>query len=308
MAMVYRGASFSGQDLLMRIPARLAFVLLLGAAPPPPVTVVRPGAFQTWGVHPATPLSFTAGGLRVQIVATPCRVPVQNEGCAVAGVSNQAIVTVVQPGLPPFRMTSDRQASFVRAAIVRLAPGRGRSGVVIDNQWGGSAGLAAVTVIEPVTGGFRAVPLMHDGGTALIGQATMLPRDLVRDGRPGVVLEAPGFNYSGECGACARGVPLVLGVRDGRSVDRSADPAVRPLFARDLPARRRVCVSTARERNGDCAAFVADAARLGHAASAWRIMLSHYRHEPAGYPAALRSFLGREGYVTPAAGRALPMG
>lgn len=36
-------------------------------------------------------------------------------------------------------------------------------------------------------------------------------------------------------------------------------------------------------------------------------MLAHYRHEPAGYPAALRSFLVEEGYLTRAAASALPL-
>jgi hypothetical protein len=265
------------------------------------------GAFQTWGIHPKEAKTFVAGGLEVTIAATACETPAQNEGCSFDGVSNQAMVTVKQPGLPPFRMFSDRQASFVRAAIVRLGAGRGRLEVVIDNQWGGSAGLTAVTVIEQVAGGFRAVPLEHHGSRELTGEVKMLPRQLFKNSQPGFVLEARGFNYSQECNACAPRPPLVLTVRDGRSVDTSADPAMRSLFARDLPAHRRVCVSAMQERNGNCAAFVADAVRLGQGASAWRLMLSHYRHEPAGYPAALRSFLVTEGYITPAAARRLPL-
>ena len=287
----------------MRMSACLLSAMLLGGAPSPPAATVPLGAFQTWGIHPKEPQTFVAGGLTVQIAATSCKRPAQNEGCSFDGVSNQAMVTVIQPGLPSFRMISDRQASFVRTAIVRLA--HGRLGAVVDNQWGGSAGLTAVTVIEPVAGGFRAVPLEHDGSRKLTGEVTMLARDLFKDGRPGFVVEARGFNYSHECNACAPRPPLVLTVRDGRSVDISADPAVRPVFARDLPAHRRVCMSATKERNGSCAAYVADAARLGQAASAWRLMLSHYRHEPAGYPAALRSFLVTEGYLTPAAARAL---
>ena len=291
----------------MRVLARLLPVLLLGAALPPSLATVPLSAFQTWGVDPKASLSFVAGGLKVEVAATPCHLPAQNEGCRFGKVSNQAIVTVTQPGVPPFQMTSDPQASFVRVAVIHLAPGKGRSAVVVDNQRGGSAGITAVTVIEPVVGGFHAVPLEHDGSSELTGEVSLLPRGLVKDGRPGFVLEARGFNFSGECNACTPGTPLVLAVRDGHSVAISSDPAVRPLFAHDLPAHRRVCVSAERERNGNCAAFVADAARLGQAASAWRVMLAHYRHEPAGYPAALRSFLVAEGYLTPAGASALPL-
>jgi hypothetical protein len=194
----------------MRVLASVLPALLLGAAPPPPVTTVPLGTFQTWGIHPKASLSFVAGGLTVEVAAASCQLPAQNEGCSFEGVSNQAIVTVIRPGLPPFQMTSDRQASFVRVAVVRLAPGRGRSGVVVDNQWGGSAGLTAVTVIEPVVGGFHPVPLEHDGASDLFGEVALLPRGLLKDGRPGFVLEAPGFNYSHECNACVPGLPLVL--------------------------------------------------------------------------------------------------
>ena len=289
----------------MNLLARLAPLLLLGAAEPP--AAVPLGVFQTWGVRPSEPLHLAAGGLAVDVEGTPCERPQQNEGCNFEGVSNQATITVTQPGLPPFRMTSDRQASFVRVAVVRLAAGQARAGVVVDNQWGGSAGDTAVTVVEPVTIGFRAVSLEHDGHTALRGEVRLLPPGTLPGGQPGFVLEVPIMNYSGECNACVPRPPLVLTVRDGRSVDVSADPALRPLFARDLLLRRRVCVSTDRERNANCAAFVADAVRLGQIASAWPVMLAHYRHEPAGYPAALRSFLIREGYIAPNAARALPL-
>ena len=290
----------------MRLLIGLLPALLLGAAPQLS-SMKTMGVFQTWGIHPRAPLGISAGGLMVEVAATPCKLPAQNEGCSFDKVSNQATVSVTQPGVAPFKMISDRQASFVRVAVFHLAPGTGRSAVVVDNQWGGSAGLTAVTVIEPVAGGFRAVPLEHHGSRELTGEVSLLPRGLVKDGRPGFVLEARGFNFSGECNACTPGTPLVLAIRDGHSVDISSDPAVRLLFAHDLPAHRRVCVSAERERNGNCAAFVADAARLGQAASAWRVMLAHYRHEPAGYPAALRSFLVAEGYLTPAGASTLPL-
>ncbi len=290
----------------MRLLIGLLPALLLGAAPQPSATKTM-GVFQTWGIHPASPVAIVAGGLMVEVAATPCKLPAQNEGCNFDKVSNQATITVTRPGVAPFEMISNPQASFVRVAVIHLAPGTGRSAVVVDNQWGGSAGLTAVTVIEPVAHGFRAVPLKHHDSRELTGEVSLLPRRLVKDGRLVFVLKARGFNFSGECNACVPGTPLVLAVRDGRSIDISADPAVRPLFAHDLPAHRRICVSAERDRNGNCAAFVADAARLGQVRSAWRVMLAHYRHEPAGYPAALRSFLVAEGYLTPAGASALPL-
>ena len=281
-------------------------LLLPAAASPPPTKAIPLRVFQVWGIKRHS-LSFTAGGLTVDVVATPCQRPAQNEGCRIEGLSNQAAITLTRPGHPPFRMISNPQASFVRVAVIAVAPGPGQSGLVVDNQWGGSAGLTAVTVIEPAAGGYHAVQLKHGGSSELTGKVVILPSDRGKDGRPRFVLEAPGFNYSNECNACVPRPPLVLTVRGGRSVDISSNRALRSLFARDLPAHRRVCLSVMVERNGNCAAFVADAARLGQAASAWRIMLSHYRREPAGYPAALRSFLVKEGYLMPAAAHALPL-
>ena len=280
------------------------FPLLLGAAAP--ATSVPPGTFRTWGIHPVVPLALNAAGLTVTVAATPCRERSQNEGCSSEGVSNQARITVTQPGLPPFEMVSDRQASYVRVAIVRLSPS-GRAGVVVDNQWGGSAGITAVTIIEPAAGGFRAVPLTYQGSTELIGEVKMVSRGRRQHGWPGLVLEAPGFNFSHECTACGRGIPMVLTVRQGRSVDISADPAVRRLFARDLPARRRLCLSTETERNGQCAAFVADAARIGRVSAAWRVMLAHYSRHTPDFPARLRAFLVNGGYVDSGTAQSLPL-
>ncbi len=291
----------------MRTLVSLLPALLLGASPPQIPQTVPLGAFQTWGIRPRTSLSFVAGGVTVNVAASPCQMPAQNEACRFEGVSNQAIITVARPGLPTFRMISDSEASFVRVAVVRLAPKQGGLGVVVDNQWGGSAGITTVTVIEPALRGYRAVPLEYHGSSRLTGEVAVLRHGLLKDGHAGFVLEAPGFNYSNECNACVPRPPLLLTVRNGRSIDISAARVARPLFEHHLPTHRRVCTSTIRERNGSCAAFVADAARLGRVGPAWRLMLSHYRRESIGYPAALRSFLVVDGYITPAAARSLPL-
>jgi hypothetical protein len=290
----------------MRLSACVLSALSLGTGLAPAETV-KLAAFRTWGVHPVNPVSIVAGPLTVTVAATACQSPAQNEGCRFDGVSNQAVVSVSRRGRASFRMTSDVQASFVRVAIVRLSARADQYGVVVDNSWGGSAGLAKVTIIVPDSQGFRAVPLTYHGRTELLGQTKILANGLWRDKRPGFVLIAPGFNFSGECNACTVGPPLLLGVRQGRSVDMSADPAARTLFARDLPSRRRICMSDVTERNGDCAAFVADAARLGRVRSAWRIMLNHYRPEPRGYPAALRRYLLNGGYISSTEACALPL-
>lgn len=290
----------------MRLSACVLTAMLLGTGPASAESM-KPAEFRVWGIHPIKTVSISTGPLTVTVAATECHGPDQNEGCRFDGVSNQAVVSVSQKGFVPFRMTSDSQASFVRVAIIRLSTRARHYGVVIDNQWGGSAGGTKVTIIEPDAASFKAVPLTYLGTNALIGEVKLFSDRSRSDGRPAFVLEAPAFNFSGECAACTRGVPLLLGVRRGRSADLSAEPSARRLFARDLPQRKRICMSDFRERNGNCAAYVADAARLGRVRSAWRIMLHYYRPEPEGYPAALRSYLVNGGYISAAEARALPL-
>jgi len=54
----------------MRLLIGLLPALLLGAAPQPAVTKTM-GVFQTWGIHPASPVAIVAGGLMVEVAATP---------------------------------------------------------------------------------------------------------------------------------------------------------------------------------------------------------------------------------------------
>jgi hypothetical protein len=308
-------------------------LLLLGTAAPPP-SAVPLGKFETWGVHPATPLHVRSGGLTIDVVAQPCLPKPQTEGCTFDGVNNQATITVTAPGLPPFSMTSDRQASFVRVAAVHLDRRDARPGVVVDNQWGGSGGITKVTVIEPVAGGFRAVPLQQrPDEPELKGEVHDFSRDLSGDDRIDFVVEDAHFGVVYECNACTPQPPLVLTIRDGRAVDISADPHVRAVFARDMTLVRPRCLSTDRARNGACAAYVGDAARTGALASAWRAMLAHYERHPGpdlsrpcvggstanqacaasdnekarSFPKSLRAFLVTAGYITPAQAASLPL-
>lgn len=310
--------------------AAVAIVLLaLGAAPP--VEHVPVGAFRTWGVRPTVPLGFSSGGLAITVTARPCPVPPDTEGCRDDGSNNQATITVAALGLAPFAMLSDPQASFVRVAAVRLDRLSPRIGVAVDNQHGGSAGLTTATVIAPVPGGFRAVRLQRADGGWVEGRLADRPRDVSGDGIVDFVLEDASFDGTFGCNACSPRPPVVLSVVGGRSVDLSARASVRPVFAADIAPVRAMCRSTHADRNGNCAAYLADAARLGRFAAAWRDMLAHYERgsrfglwqrctAPRGlrdtcppgslyrsFPESVRAFLVRTGYITPAQAAAAPL-
>jgi hypothetical protein len=102
-------------------------------------------------------------------------------------------------------------------------------------------------------------------------------------------------------------------------VTRAKSRAYRAVYEKDLAETKSDCQN---HQNGACAAFVADAARLGRFEEAWSIMLRNYNqsdtwelpsdcdvelksgecpkgheHKYDNYPAALRAFLARYGYI-----------
>lgn len=314
-------------------PLLLGFAaLLVGAAPPVIDTPI--GHFLTWGGLSGAPLHFRSGGLEVSVVALPCPPkPLDDRGCSATGVNNQARITVTAPGLPPFAMTSDPSADVVGIAVGRLNRRSSRAGVVIDNAWLGTLGINTVQFLEPTTDGFRAVPLRdRTGNVEIAGDVSTFPLDVNGDGIVDLVMEDVGFAYVFGCGACTPRPPVILSVVGGRGVDLSADASTRVVFVKDMIRPRAVCRSRQDDRNGNCAAYVADAARLGRFDEAWRDMLDHYqRHDQWGvwqgctvrrdrgpcppgaethyrnFPESLRAFLVFAGYIAPAQAAAAPL-
>jgi len=154
------------------------------------------------------------------------------------------------------------------------------------------------------------------------------------------VLSDDRFNYVFASHAGSWTPPLILNIVRGRVVDVSKESRYRSLYETDFSRTKAACETGEfnedgktyhTEINGACAAYVADAARLGRAQEAWSFMLAHYdqsnggggdlnlsflptkcfvplvRYEcPAGkehtfatYPEALRWFLGENGYLPP---------
>lgn len=269
--------------------------------PVPSGRTVAMGKFQLW-LPDQRHWEFVSGGLRVAIEPAPCDAAHQSEGCRYDPVNNQAIVTITAPGRAPFRVETDNQASYYRLAVVRLDRGDPRPSVVIENDWGGSAGIVADYVVAPRDAGFRLINLAPRGSSFMLkGELPDDPRDLSGDGVIDFVLSDPRFSPFG-CHACTPSLPQIFTVRGGQGIDMSRKPAFAPLFRKDFAPNRSKCASHDANRNGACVAYAADAARLGAFEPAMRNVAKWYERDDqwgngTHFPAQLRAFLRKIGYI-----------
>ena len=275
-------------------------------AAPAPVPI---GHFQTWLPSSKAPIAFTSDGVSVEVAPLPCPAhPKGDGGCSDDGYNNQARVTVRAGGVTPVSVTTDPQSGYARIAVVRFGRRDPRPGVIVESQSGGSIGDLSVQLLVPNDGGYRILPLGQTLAHALRGQIADAPRDLSGDGFLDLKLEDGAFDSAFGCNACTPRPPRLFAVKQGRVVDESRDPALRPVFAADMARLAPFCLSGESGRNGACAAYVADAARAGRFRSAWAKMLAHY--EPGrdlwqpdkgprfkSFPASLHAFLIRAGYL-----------
>lgn len=266
------------------------------------------GHFQTWRPSSRAPMTFTSGGVTVEVAPLPC--PAHPEGesaCRWDGSNNQARVTVHGAGGEPLSVTTDRQGGYARIAVVRFGRSDPRPGVIVESQSGGSGGALSVQFLAPSGRGYRVLPLGSLQGGLLQGEIADEPRDLSGDGFLDLTLRDGAFDSAFGCNACTPRPPRVFAVKQGRVVDESRAPALRPVFAADMARLEPRCLSEEPERNGTCAAYVADAARAGRFRAAWAKMLAHYERgrdlwQPdkgphfTSFPASLRAFLVRAGY------------
>lgn len=109
------------------------------------------------------------------------------------------------------------------------------------------------------------------------------PKDLDGDGNLDFVVRDDRFLYAFESYAASVAPPLVLNVIDGKRVDVSADPRFRKIFERAADETRKACIKDDYP-NGACAAWAANAARLGQLDAVWPVILAEYRKEPAAWP------------------------
>ena len=273
-----------------------------------PAEQLDPGAMRSW--RPSSgPAVFASAGLRVTIEPAPCDDAHPSESCSWEHINNQAIVTIAAPGLGPFRVETDNKSSSFRIGIVRFDRRDSRPGVVIENDSGGSAGDMRLQIVIPEGTGFRTLWLPASDRTPLQNGLPKHLADLSGDGRIDLVLGDGRFGYRFGCGACTPRPPRVFTLRGGQPVDVSREPAYARIYREDMARLRPVCMSDRPERNGACAAYVADAARIGRFEEAWALMLRHHERDPGkraaaaetdtdrSFPDSLRAFLKQTGYI-----------
>lgn len=285
-------------------------LLLLAAAPvlPPAESEEIPlGGFRLW-IPQSGPVHWVSGGVRIDIAPAPCDTPPQTEGCRFDPQNNQAEIVVSAPSLPQFRARSDGAASYYRVAVVQFDRHDKRPGIVIENDSGGSAGDVLEQLLLPEGQGFRTMWLPERWGPL---QGTLGPQltDRSNDGAVDFVLEDGRFAYAFGCGACTPRPPRIFTIRRGAIVDVSREVAFAQVYRKEMARLRPICTSRRQERNGACAAYVADAARIGEFDQAWALMLRHYERDPgkraasadpqaaSDFPESLRAFLKKTGYI-----------
>jgi hypothetical protein len=190
--------------------------------------------------------------------------------------------------------------------------------VLFASFWGGAHCCYRIDVLEQVGGRWKVLPL-----GAFDSDPPKEVRDIDGDGVSDIVLVDDSFDYAFASFAGSWQPPVVINIRGGRVWDVSARPRYRGVYQADMRKAQSVCQSRRSDRNGACAGFVADAARLGRRAWAWKIMLKSYdrtsdvwpegckvdvagRDCPEGkqiafksFPDALNAFLRAYGYARP---------
>jgi hypothetical protein len=261
-------------------------LLLTLAAAPVPEHVVKPGKPIIWDVEQfPRPVRFRAGSLRFLLK------PVWPEKDLVG-----ARITIFSLGRRPFTITSEE--SIIEAPTTIWVGRWNRAGqpfVVIDTYSGGAHCCDDLRLLIPERDRFRVVDLGSYDGIAIPSQ----PKDLDGDGRIDFLVDDEEFidTFAGHAESLAP--PKILNVVNGRVVDVSARHSFAPIFRRDMADTRKRCLSPKSnpQRNGPCAAYVADAARVGQFHRAWKEMLRVYDHSWKNYPDDLRAFLQSLGYI-----------
>jgi Uncharacterised protein family UPF0547 len=150
------------------------------------------------------------------------------------------------------------------------------------------------------------------------------PKDVSGDGLVDFQMIDNSFLYAFTAYAMSYAPPKILNIVGGKVVDVSARREFKPLFLKAMRDARSACVGSddGATRNGACAAYVAEAARVGKLNVAWSEMLGAYDASqdwewpkgcwvsddngcPAGqeivyksYPEALLAFLRSHDYVS----------
>ena len=223
--------------------------------------VVPVGTMAPWDAsHDPDPTTFVSGGVTVTLATTKT---------ADGSAAPQITVTAGGHG---FSLVGDPDVTTANAnaGVGRLDAGAPGLQVLFANFTGGAHCCDHLRVVEQTpAGGWTVVEVATVDGLAL----ATFPKDLDGDGVADIVLPDDRFAYAFTFYAGSYMPPRVWNVVNGKAVDVSTQPKFAPVFRKDMAKAETYCKQHA---NGACAAYVADAARLGLFRRAWPIMLANW--------------------------------
>ncbi|HEY6917499.1 MAG TPA: hypothetical protein VI381_07655 [Allosphingosinicella sp.] len=281
-----------------------------------PVTPLAPGTFVEWSAEKfPEPVTFKSGDITITVTA-------KKDGDFVAPE-----LRISAPGLGEHVMTGEAaEAGYGhKIGVGRFNPAARTDQVLLTSYSGGAHCCTSIKVATPSGEGFVTADLGQWDGEGI----SAFPKDISGDSVADFVLYDNAFLYTFASYADSYAPPVVYNLVGTKFVDVSKAPAFRKLFAQDMARTRKACIAPENggAANGACAAYVADAARVGKLPEAWAEMLNAYdpgfewdlppgcrvKKQPCpegqeialgSYPDALRSFLVRAGYIP--ANAALP--
>lgn len=273
----------------------LGALLAIGAAPAP--RTISPATFVEWKAENGA-RTFKSGDVTVR--------------AAISGKDGDSppVFTVSAPGIAPIRISNDDAIAHYASSIAIGPLVRGQPASVIVQTYSGGAHCCmhiAVALREGKT--FRLVDLGDWDGDTIAW-----PTDITGDGVADFQFVDNTFLYAFGSYAGSYPPPLIINIRDGKPIDVSHEPAFRPLFEEDLVGARKACLAKDEPNAGACAAWAADAARLGQFDAVWPQAMKAYDQGVADwpgsckesppptpcytdYPTALRAFLSDRGYL-----------
>lgn len=257
-----------------------------------------------WGAQ-----TISAAGLLARIEIKRCGVDrPASEGCWQG--SPYSVVTVGANGMGSVTMTGTPGVA-VFVGIGKLTLAARRSSLILISENGGSGGCVQVDLAVPAGAAYRSVRLSadkDDHGTLCRVEPAKLawPSNLTGRGRAEFLMSDTAFDCRFTSCAGSWYPPRVVAFDGVRGIDVSADPALAPFYRADMIKARHACEHNEKEAQGACAAYAADAARLGQLPQAWRIINGQVRRGcripafdacpdinriPANFPAELADML-----------------
>lgn len=298
---------------MLRSLIALALLCIAASQPAAPPATWPLQRFVRWSPNWGS-RDIRAAGLQARIELKQCGVDRSaSEGCSEG--DRYPVATVRGPGMRPISLTGEPGVgAFV--GIGKLTPNATRPSLILISEDGGSAGCVQIDLAVPSGGAYRSVRLSidkNDRGTLCEVEPSKLawPNDMAGDGRPAFRLLDTAFHCRFTSCAGSWYPPRIVAFDGERGIDVSDNAVFRPLFKADMAKARQACMHDKDEAQGPCAAYAADAARLGRLPQAWRVIDEQVRRGcrvpvsngcpdinriPATFPGELAVVLRRAGY------------